>query len=331
MDVSCAFPTTMSSPEDIALAEDIGYRRAWLYDTPQQSPDVWMSLALAAERTSRIGLGPGVLIPTLRHPMTNAAATVALEAMAPGRVAVSFGTGFTGRRAMGYGAIPWRFMVAYIEAFRGLVRGETIEWEGARMRMLHPDGSGAARPVDVPVLIGAIGPKGQEIARRLGDGLYVTTTTGSLEAGMFDWVAYLYWGTVLDDGEDPVTSERVRQAAGPGGALAYHASYELAGADAVAGLPGGAEWLASIRSTSESERHLAVHVGHCIELNDADRAAWTVTSGSLLRSTTVTGSPQDVRRRIDELGAVGVTEVVYQPSGPDIRRELETMYAACTA
>lgn len=253
MDVSCAFPTTMSSPEDIALAEDIGYRRAWLYDTPQQSPDVWMSLALAAERTSRIGLGPGVLIPTLRHPMTNAAATVALEAMAPGRVAVSFGTGFTGRRAMGYGAIPWRFMVAYIEAFRGLVRGETIEWEGARMRMLHPDGSGAARPVDVPVLIGAIGPKGQEIARRLGDGLYVTTTTGSLEAGMFDWVAYLYWGTVLDDGEDPVTSERVRQAAGPGGALAYHASYELAGADAVAGLPGGAEWLASIRSTSESE------------------------------------------------------------------------------
>lgn len=79
------------------------------------------------------------------------------------------------------------------------------------------------------------------------------------------------------------------------------------------------------------KRHLAVHVGHCIELNDADRAAWTVTSGSLLRSTTVTGSPQDVRRRIDELGAVGVTEVVYQPSGPDIRRELETMYAACTA
>ena len=52
MRVSCAFPTTMSSPEDIELAEEIGYERAWLYDTPQQSPDVWMSLALAAERTS---------------------------------------------------------------------------------------------------------------------------------------------------------------------------------------------------------------------------------------------------------------------------------------
>ena len=45
MRVSCAFPTTMSSPDDIKLAEDIGYERAWLYDTPQQSPDVWMSFS----------------------------------------------------------------------------------------------------------------------------------------------------------------------------------------------------------------------------------------------------------------------------------------------
>ena len=60
MEISCAFPTTLSSPEDIAVAEELGYARAWLYDTPQNSPDVWMSLALAAKATSRIGLGPGV-------------------------------------------------------------------------------------------------------------------------------------------------------------------------------------------------------------------------------------------------------------------------------
>jgi hypothetical protein len=77
VEISCAFPTTLDSPEWVKVAEDLGYDRAWLYDTPQQSPDVWMSLALAAERTERIGLGPGVLIPTLRHPMVNAAATAA--------------------------------------------------------------------------------------------------------------------------------------------------------------------------------------------------------------------------------------------------------------
>jgi 5,10-methylenetetrahydromethanopterin reductase len=98
--VSCAFPTTMSSPEDIKAAEKTGYDRAWLHDTPQQRPDVWMSPALAAEQTSHIGLGPGVLLPKLRHPMTNAAANAALAGLAPGRLAVRFGTGFTGRRAI---------------------------------------------------------------------------------------------------------------------------------------------------------------------------------------------------------------------------------------
>src|SRR4051794_34622006 len=107
MDISCAFPTALDLPAHVELAEELGYERAWLYDTPQQSPDVWMRLALAAERPERIGLGPGVLVPSLRHPMVNAAATATLAALAPGRVAVAFGTGFTGRRAMGYGAIPW--------------------------------------------------------------------------------------------------------------------------------------------------------------------------------------------------------------------------------
>jgi len=114
MEVSVAFPTALDSHENIALAEELGYARAWLYDTPQNSPDVWMALALAAERTSRIGLGPGVLVPSLRHPMVNAAATAALVGLAPGRVSVAFGTGFSGRRAMGYRGIKWAFMADYI-------------------------------------------------------------------------------------------------------------------------------------------------------------------------------------------------------------------------
>ena len=62
--------------------------------------------------------------------MVNAAATAALAALAPGRVAVGFGTGFTGRRAMGYRAVPWSFMDAYIRAYRALLRGETVDGKG---------------------------------------------------------------------------------------------------------------------------------------------------------------------------------------------------------
>src|SRR3954449_591129 len=293
MDVSVAFPTALDSHENIALAEELGYERAWLYDTPQNSPDVWMMLALAAERTTRIGLGPGVLVPALRHPMVNAAATAALVALAPGRVAVAFGTGFTGRRAMGYRAIPWSFMEAYIRVYRGLLRGETIEWEGARMRMLHPPGHAAPRPVDVPVIIGALGPKGAAVARELGDGLFVTLALPDF-ASEFSWVSYLFWGTILDEGEDP-GSDRVRAAGGPGWALAYHGAYEFG--TPLETLPGGPEWAAVVEESAPEERHLAVHDQHCVGLNAADRAAWDAGGYRILEDVTISGTADKVRER----------------------------------
>ena len=96
-------------------------------------------------------------------------------------------------------------------------------------------------------------------------------------------------------------------------------------------IPGGDEWLGVVESAPDGEHHLAVHIGHCVELNDADRAAWEVTGAALLPQTTITGTADAVRARLDELAALGVTEVVYQPSGPDIRRELEAMINAAAA
>jgi 5,10-methylenetetrahydromethanopterin reductase len=324
MEISCAFPTTFDSPDRVALAEELGYERAWLYDTPQQSPDVWMMLSLAAERTERIGLGPGVLVPSLRHPMVNAAATAALAALAPGRVVVGFGTGFTGRCAMGYRPIRWSFMDAYIRAYRALLRGETIEWDGRRMRMLHPSGHAAPRPVEVPIVISALGPKGAAVARQLADGLYVILAVPEF-AKEFSWVSYLFWGTVLDDGEDP-GSERVRAAGGPGWALAYHGAYELG--TPLEELPGGREWKAVVERTAPEERHLAVHEQHCIGLNEADYAAWEAGGYRMMEDVTISGTAQTVRERLVSLGDHGVTELVFQPCGSDIRRELEAFIAA---
>lgn len=323
MTISCAFPTTLESHEHVALAEELGYERAWLYDTPQQSPDVWMMLALAAQRTERIGLGPGVLVPTLRHPMVNAAATAALEALAPDRVAVAFGTGFTGRRAMGYGAVPWSYMERYIRAYRGLLRGETIEWEGARMKMLHPVGHAPARPVDVPIIIGALGPKGAAVVRELGDGLFVTLSVPEF-AKEFSSVSFLFWGTILEPGED-VASERVRAAGGPGLALAYHGAYEFG--TPLDELPGGAEWQAVVERTAAEERHLAVHEQHCVGLNEADQAAWAAGGYRMLEDATISGPAEKVRDRLASLADQGITEFVFQPCGPDIRRELEVFVA----
>src|ERR1700743_1842705 len=169
MDISCAFATSSDTPEHVQVAEALGYRRAWLYDSPAVYPDVWMILERCAARTSRIGLGPGVLVPSLRHPMVNAAAIAELADRAPGRVAVAIGAGFTGRFALGKRPLPWRQVADYIRCLKALLAGETAEWDGARIRMMHLPGFGAARPVDVPILVGAGGPKGRAVAAGTGD------------------------------------------------------------------------------------------------------------------------------------------------------------------
>jgi 5,10-methylenetetrahydromethanopterin reductase len=324
--ISAAFATTLDTPEHIAFAEQLGYTRAWLYDTPQQSPDVWMCLALAAQRTRSIGLGPGVLVPTLRHPMVNAAAAAALERLAPGRVAVGFGTGHTGRRAMGQSTpIPWRYMASYITVFRQLLRGETVQWEGGALRMLHTPASSPPVPVEIPVYIGAVGPRGIDVARRLADGLFIGAGVPD-GASAFAAVAFLGFGTVLDENEIP-TDPRVRAAAGPGLLQMFHLAYELAGATAVMSFPGGPEWLAVVESTPAEERHLTVHREHLMGLNDADAAAWDAGAHTLLASATLSGPADEVRAKVDKLAASGVTELVYQPAG-NIPRELERFAAA---
>jgi 5,10-methylenetetrahydromethanopterin reductase len=143
-------------------------------------------------------------------------------------------------------------------------------------------------------------------------------------------VPYLAWGTVLDEGEAP-DSDPARAAAGPGWALAYHGAYEFGGPDAVRGLPGGAQWMDVVDEAPPERRHLAVHTGHCVHLNAADRAAWDAGGHAMLPDVTLSGTRAQVRRRLDELASRGVTEIVFQPCGPDTRGELERFLEAATS
>jgi 5,10-methylenetetrahydromethanopterin reductase len=111
VEISCAFPPGPHVVDHIVEAERLGYERAWLFDSPALYGDIWVIAALAAQRTSRIALGPAVLVPNLRHPLTQAAAIA--TAMRPGascsRVAIAlacvsgwrrFGTSTAGPIAM---------------------------------------------------------------------------------------------------------------------------------------------------------------------------------------------------------------------------------------
>lgn len=62
-------------------------------------------------------------------------------------------------------------------------------------------------------------------------------------------------------------------------------------------LPGGDEWLAAVNERPVEDRHLAVHTGHLIALNDADHAAWNAGGSALIDQLTITGTANEVRDR----------------------------------
>jgi 5,10-methylenetetrahydromethanopterin reductase len=320
MDLSCAFPPSLNIVEQVVLAERLGYRRAWVYDSPAFYGDAWVALARAAERTTRIGLGTAVLVPSLRHVLTQAAAIATLAELAPGRLAVAVGTGFTARMALGQRPLPWSSVARYIRQLQALLRGEVVDVDGAAVSMLHPGGFAPTRPLAVPILVAANAPKGLQVARDLGDGVMCV---GQPQPG-FAWCALLAFGTVLDAGED-AGSARALAAAGPALAAAYHGIYEAGGAAAIDGMPGGPQWRAALEAVPARTRHLALHELHLVGVNDRDRS---ILSGEMVRALTWTGSAAEIGGRLAAAAAAGTTEILYAPMGPDVARELTAFAAA---
>jgi 5,10-methylenetetrahydromethanopterin reductase len=268
-----------------------------------------------------------VLVPSLRHPMTNAAAIAYLEHLAPGRVAVAVGSGFTGRMVFGHRGMKWRDVAEYVRVVRALLRGEDAQWEGRTIRMLHDETCAPARPIDVPFLIAADGPKGAAVASAIGDGVF---GAAALPAGVqTPWRAVLQMGTVLDEGED-VSSPRATSAVAPAAVVGMHWMYERGGPGGVEAIPGGREWLDAIGAVPEGQRHLAIHEGHLVAPNDRDQAIVPSAVG-FMSAIGLVGTAAEVRSKVEALAASGVTEIAYQPAGPDIPHELERFAAATIA
>jgi 5,10-methylenetetrahydromethanopterin reductase len=323
MDLSIALAPTPETPSQIALAEQLGYSRAWVFDTPALQLDVWMTLAIAATRTTRIGLGPGVFVPSLRHPMVTATAIAHLCSLAPGRVRVGVGAGRTGRRALGQKALRWSDMVQHIRQTQGLLAGEIVEIDAGASQMLHWPGHAPERPIDVPWQIAVAGPKGLATARELGMGVFTSRPMGGPEYAGFPSITALVGGTVLRSGE-ALDDPRVLASAGPVVAVAYRGLYERGGLDKLPSMPNGARYVELLEALPAATRHLHLHPGHLTQLNDIDRE---IVDAEAIKSATLLHTAEEVPAWVASLEAMGVTEIAFMPAG-NIESELESLAAA---
>jgi 5,10-methylenetetrahydromethanopterin reductase len=319
---SCGFPPSLDTPDHIALAESLGYTRAWCYDSPSFYSDTWMILGLAAARTNRIGLGTAVLVPSLREIMTTASAIATLEGLAPGRVAITVGTGLSGRIVLGKAPMRWDDVADYVRALRSLLTGADTVYQGSTLRMLHGARFTAPALDRIPLLIAADGPKGRAVATDLGDGTFMMRPPEQpLGEELPPWRATFVLGTVLEPGEAS-SSPRARAATAASTAANYHLLYQTAG-HAVDRLPGGRRWRESVESTPAPTRHLEVHAGHLVVPNRHDLLVLDEAQTSNESPLPVVAlTPQMWRARLTALADTGITEVAYQPMGPDIEREL---------
>jgi 5,10-methylenetetrahydromethanopterin reductase len=294
-------------------AERLGYERVWCPEIPAFGHDIWVTLARVAEQTSHIGIGAAVLIPSYRHPMAQASAIATLEALAPGRLWAGFGTGFTGRFAMGQPALSLAHMRRHMLQVRGLLRGEAVEIDGGMAQILASEGWLPERPITVPLLLASQGPRGRQLAHEIADGLI---SLGAPAPG-FNRCLVSINGTVLDDGED-VTSPRASAVLAPLVATAYHFMYS-SDPESVTSLPNSAAWLASVEKVPAALRHLSVHRGHILDISNGHDELVDV---SLARQVTFTGTRDELRTRLDALEKAGATGVIFGTSGVDVEREM---------
>ena len=328
MEISIGICPGPDAVELALLAEELGYHRAWLYDSAALYEDIWINLANIVSATESLPVGTAVLVPNLRHVMATASAIATIERMAPGRLVCGFGTGFTARMVLGKKAISWASLVHYVETLHTLLQGGTVDLDGSRAEMVHMPGLTADRPIDVPLLISALGPKGLDITRRLvADGVCTGLIDMGGDARDVGHHVQMVSGTVLDPGES-AASARAREAIGPWYVVSYHAIWE-AFPEALAGMPGGPEWLADVEaSRPEGERHLTVHRGHVTHVDGRDRAVLELADEATLAAHGWVGEAADIRGRVTTASSNGVHEILFTPSGPDVAREMRAFAAA---
>jgi 5,10-methylenetetrahydromethanopterin reductase len=291
-------------------------------------------MAAAAMKTTKIRLGTGVLIPSNRIAPVTANAFASLNKLAPGRIDFGVGTGFTGRRAMGLGAIKLADLEEYVRVVMALLRGETVEAEIERkkrlIRLLNPELGLINTRDPIPLYVAASGPRARSLTAKLGAGWIATA--GDVDGGVAAladmrerWRAagraepldavVLTGGAILEEGE-PADSPRAVAQAGPRAALLHRAAdAALAGLPIMAQMPPRvAESVAGYvelarKFTPQGAHYLENHRGHLMFVKPEERPFVTA---ELIRRTTFTATERELKERIAALADAGYTEIALQ-------------------
>src|SRR5437016_11394505 len=171
-------PTALESLKE---AEQLGFEAGWT--AAAYGSDALIPLAWWGSETERIKLGTAIVQISARTPAATAMAAMTLDHLSGGRLIL--GLGVSGPQVVEgwYGqsfAKPLARMREYIGVLRDIwARNGPVTNDGAHYPLPLPDGTGLGKPLkssihplrsDIPIFLGAEGPKNIALAAELCDG-----------------------------------------------------------------------------------------------------------------------------------------------------------------
>ena len=166
----------------IAEAENLGFDSIWTAEA--YGSDCLTPLAWWGSQTERIRLGTAIVQMSARQPAATAMAAMTMDHLSGGRFIL--GLGVSGPQVVeGWYGMPFAKPLARTREYIGILRdiwarqGPVTNEDGTHYPLPLPDGTGLAKPLkssihplreDIPVFLGAEGPKNIALAAELCDG-----------------------------------------------------------------------------------------------------------------------------------------------------------------
>jgi probable F420-dependent oxidoreductase len=293
--------------------EEAGFRAAWFPEIT--FGDAFAPATAAALGTSRLLLGTGVSGIWSRSPVTMALQAASLDELSDGRLLLGLGVQARNYVSGWHGATyerPIRAMREYVTILHSILGGEPTTFEGEIFRVrdfqLHLPLEGPPR-----IVIAAIGPQMIRLAGEIADAVlgYCWTLEYLRDMAL----------PALRDGADRAgrTLDDVEVCCGyPTVATDDDTGMELAKgqvlmfATATSSSPFYGESFAAAGFADELQA-----IQERVAAGDAD-GALALIGDELVDAVTISGSPDNIRRRIEALRAAGLDVVAVNPSPPGI-------------
>ncbi len=308
--------------ELVKYAESKGFDAVWQADS-RLVRDAVVPMAAFGATTSRIKIGSGVIDCWTRNPARLASTFSTLDDLAPGRMICGLGAWWDPLAAkVGIDrARPLTVMREIVTAVRALLNNETVTMDGV---YVHLDGveldyvHQERRPKDVPIYIGATGMQMMELAGEIADGAVLNyLVSPSYNEGALAALTRgaAKGGRTIDDIDRPqlvvCSVDDDRQAALDGARLLV------------------TQYLGQqphIMKASGVPQELLDEIGKVLTwpaTHDEVVAASRLVPDDIVQMITASGTPDEVRAKVDEYVATGCTCPILYPLAPDVHRMID--------